>query len=41
MLSWQVVLVVNVLVNLSIIIKDPDFESADRGVGIMGDGIAI
>lgn len=41
MLSWQIILVVMVLVNLSITIKDPDFESADRGLGVMGDGITI
>lgn len=35
------ILVVKVLVNLSIIIENTDFESVDRGLGIMGDGIAI
>lgn len=41
MLSLHIILVVKVLVNLSITIKDPGFESADRGLGVMGDGIAI
>lgn len=41
MLSWQIILVVKMLVNLSITMKDPEFESADRTLGIMGDGIAI
>lgn len=35
------VLVVILLVKLSVTVKDPEFESAVRGHGIMGEGVGI
>jgi len=33
--------VVKLLLKLAVTLKDPEFESAVRGLGIMGDGAGI